>query len=267
MAGMMTDRFSERLRRCTTMPAILDCVLNYSIMATGTVLGNVQQLDPSTGTLRIAASHGFDREFLETFASVRSDDGSACGRAIAERSQIIIEDVHNDHAFSPYREVAERAGFRSVQSTPLISTSGEFVGMVSTHFSEPKRLDDLERLELLRIGQIAADAIKRATSLSAEREPSHRSPRSYLALLLRETDDIWRVELPDFPGCTGEAETVLAALNLASDAAQRLADELFDLGHRWPAPRSLQEIQEDILWSSSRMIWRNAVVTHATVLV
>jgi predicted RNase H-like HicB family nuclease len=248
------------------VPAVLDCLLNYSMVVTGTVLGNVQQLDPSTGTLKIAASHGFGREFLETFATVRSDDGSACGRATAERSQILIEDVRRDQAFSPYREVAERAGFRSVQSTPLISTSGEFVGMVSTHFSEPRRLGELEGLELLRIGQIAADAIKHATSPPAESESSHRSARSYLTLLIR-ADDTWRVELPDFPGCIGEAKTAIVALKLASDAAQRLADELFDLGQRWPAPRSLKEIQEDALWSSSRAIWRKAVVTYATVLV
>jgi hypothetical protein len=49
----------------------------------------------------------------------------------------VIADVENDPDFAPYRNVAKRAGFRSVRSTPLITHDNKLVGIVSTHFAAP----------------------------------------------------------------------------------------------------------------------------------
>jgi len=101
---------------------------------TGASMGNVQMTDASARNLRIAAQRGFQADFLKTFAIVRPDDGSACGRSMKERSTIVLEDVRQDANFAPYIDVAERAGFRAVQSTPLIAMSGALIGVLSTHF-------------------------------------------------------------------------------------------------------------------------------------
>jgi hypothetical protein len=44
-------------------------------------------------------------------------------------------DVDQDEFFAPFRKVAHEAGYRSVQSTPLIASDGTRVGMVSTMFA------------------------------------------------------------------------------------------------------------------------------------
>jgi hypothetical protein len=39
-----------------------------------------------------------------------------------------------DPDFAPYRGIAAQAGFRAVQSEPLIGKGGELVGVLSIHF-------------------------------------------------------------------------------------------------------------------------------------
>jgi GAF domain-containing protein len=98
--------------------------------------GNIQLPHPRTKALRIAGQRGFEREFLEHF-SVVEDQESACGRAAASHRQIVIADVLSDPLFSQHRPIAMTAGFRSVQSTPLVDRAGRFHGVLSTHFRQP----------------------------------------------------------------------------------------------------------------------------------
>jgi hypothetical protein len=54
-----------------------------------------------------------------------------------------------DPGFVVHRDIAGAAGFRAVQSTPLLSRSGTLLGVLSTHFRRPYRLtpEELRRLE------------------------------------------------------------------------------------------------------------------------
>jgi GAF domain-containing protein len=54
-----------------------------------------------------------------------------------------------------------RAGARSVQSTPMISSSGHLVGIVSTHFGEPHGLRNPANLRLVDLfARQAADVVE-----------------------------------------------------------------------------------------------------------
>jgi PAS domain-containing protein len=79
----------------------------------------------------------------------------------AER--IIVEDVTQSDIFrgEPALGVLVSAGVRAVQSTPLVSSRGEVVGMISTHFTQLHRPDerDLGFIDLL--ARQAADLIER----------------------------------------------------------------------------------------------------------
>ncbi|MEV6237458.1 GAF domain-containing protein [Lentzea sp. NPDC051838] len=117
---------------------VLTRVLDSALSLMGADFGNVQLLDPGTGALRIVTHSGFRSRFIDHFAEVR-DDNSACGRAAAEHAQVVIADVATDPAFAPHRDIAAASGFRSVQSTPLVTPSGRLVGMISTHFRHVHR--------------------------------------------------------------------------------------------------------------------------------
>ena len=129
--------FETRLFNCADLQSIVDCVLDSGLELTDANLGNVKLVDQRQGYLTIAAQRGFHHEFLDFFQQANADDSlSICGRALRER-RAIVSDVMSDEEFAPWRSVAERAGFRSLQSTPIISDSGVLLGIVSTHFPIP----------------------------------------------------------------------------------------------------------------------------------
>jgi len=163
----MPHLLARRLDCCFGLQSVLDCVLSRSLELTGAILGNLQLMDWNTGFLSIAAQRGLNDQFLNFFHRVKAEDGSACGRAIRERSSIVIEDVLFDAQFAFCRDIALEAGVRAVQSTPLISSSGAFLGVVSTHFPARHRPLDREMQALKVVGQLAANTLIRQRALAS----------------------------------------------------------------------------------------------------
>ena len=196
----MPDLLMQRLQHCSDLQSVLDCALSRSLEVTGTDLGNVQLMDWQTGYLTIAAQRRFKDEFLNFFRRVRAETGSACGRAIRERHSIVIEDVLLDRDYAPYREVALEAGYRAVQSTPLISSSGAFVGVLSTHFPAAHRPSASEMLQIRVLGTLTANAVirQRVSSVTDPEKIAERIRRGYEAVdssreLLRQVSRRLRV--------------------------------------------------------------------------
>jgi len=128
---------------------LINSALDRALRITGQELGNVQLVDWEMGSLEIAAQRGFRQDFLDSFRRVSTRDGCACGRALLLRDTVVIDDVTADRDFSPFKEVAERAGFRAVQSTPLMSSSGAIVGVISTHGGRNPNGRELEQIKSL----------------------------------------------------------------------------------------------------------------------
>jgi len=143
---------TKGLQNASGLGALLDRALHGALSLLHADRGNVQIRDPATGSLRIVAQHGFDAAFLDYFAVV-ADDGSACGRAAAQRTQTVIVDVSIDPGFAPHREIAAASGFRAVQSTPLTDYTDRVLGMVSIHYPNPYRPPDRDLLVMRRFGQ------------------------------------------------------------------------------------------------------------------
>src|ERR1041385_2132894 len=120
-------------------------IVETAITITGADKGNVQLLDSASGVLTIAAQRGFDEPFLKFFADVRND-ASACGAAMQSRDRVIVEDVTQSQIFAGQASlnVLLDAGVRAVQSTPLLSSAGNLLGMISTHFRIPHRPSERE---------------------------------------------------------------------------------------------------------------------------
>jgi GAF domain-containing protein len=111
----------------------LEEMLRGSIQLMGADKGNVQLVN-ARGMLNIVAQQGFDLPFLEFFKEVSVEHNSACARALRTRRRVIVEDVETDEEFAPFRHIAFAAGFRAVQSTPLMARDGRPLGVLSTHF-------------------------------------------------------------------------------------------------------------------------------------
>ena len=137
---------------------LVHVVLAAAIELTEADFGNVQLLESSSASLTIYVQHGFEKEFLEYFNHVHGGE-YGCGSAMARGRRFIVEDVASNPAFSDEsREVMLRAGAASCQSTPLFSSSGKLVGMVSTHYRGRVHppAEGLRRLDLMaeRFGKV-----------------------------------------------------------------------------------------------------------------
>jgi GAF domain len=148
------------LRDASSLGSLLPRILDGALSLAGADFGNIQLLDPVTGSLRIVTQSGFGPEFLDYFAVV-DDAHSACGRAAKTSAQTVITDVNADADFAPHRDIAAASGFRAVQSTPLVDYAGRLIGMVSTHHRYPYRPSgsDLQIIQLY--GDFAGEVVAR----------------------------------------------------------------------------------------------------------
>ncbi|HEU4708831.1 MAG TPA: GAF domain-containing protein [Methylophilaceae bacterium] len=127
---------------------VLSQLLSAAILLDDAVFGNIQVYNCELGGLEILVHQGFKPDFLERFSFVGRDDTSVCARAYRLAGRIAIPDLKNDPYYDRYYPVAQAAGFRSVQSTPIIDSQGCVIGMLSTHFPQIHYLSKRAQLAL-----------------------------------------------------------------------------------------------------------------------
>lgn len=164
------EEVAEALRAWFTPCDILECaelqfrlgeLLDRALRFSGTRLGHVQLLDSSTRLLHILAHRGFEKRALDRFERLGETDEAACSRALRFRQRVVIEDVQDDPDYRPFREVARMAGYRAVQSTPLVYAPSRIGGMMSTHFPYPHSLDAQEAAALDEVAREAEPILAR----------------------------------------------------------------------------------------------------------
>ena len=151
----MLDQMTRRLFSRSKIEDVISTVLDDVIALHGAEFGNVQM--PMGDCLVIVDHRGFLPPFLEIFRKVSRGDGSACGRAIRSGVSVIISDIIVDEEYTPFRDVALKAGYRAVQTTPLITGKGQLMGVVSTHFANVHVPTPIEMDILNAYSGIAAD--------------------------------------------------------------------------------------------------------------
>ncbi|MBV8674482.1 MAG: PAS domain-containing protein [Acidobacteriaceae bacterium] len=146
----------------------LEGILDAAIELTGADKGNLRLLDAQSGALTIVVQRGFEDPFLAFFASGHSE-ASACGVAAGSKDRVVIENVASSELFAGTRslEILLNAGVRAVQSTPLVSSSGSILGIVSTHYAETHQLTERELRLMDLLARQAADYLERKKSEEA----------------------------------------------------------------------------------------------------
>jgi signal transduction histidine kinase len=142
------------------IPNALAEVLDATMQIQNADFGKVQVYNPTLQVLELVAHRGFPEKLLGYFASVSRDHDSASGIAFKLKQRVIIEDVESYSDYPLNRDVAALAGYRAAQATPLLSRSGELLGMLSTHFRRPRRPTERELRILDLYARQAADFIE-----------------------------------------------------------------------------------------------------------
>jgi PAS domain S-box-containing protein len=165
---------SRCVRQESEVENCLDDILETAIAINGSDKGIIQLLDSRSGTLSVAAQRGFESQFLKFFASVR-DGSSAYGATVLSAKRVIVEDVMQSEIFAGQRslDVMRDAEVRAMISTPLVSSAGTLLGMISTHFRTPHRPGERELHLLDLLARQGADYLERKHTEKVLRAREH----------------------------------------------------------------------------------------------
>ncbi|WP_437805144.1 GAF domain-containing protein [Sorangium sp. So ce1078] len=133
---------TDRLLACPDVQSALEATLDATLAMHGTDMGTIQVLDLAAGGLRFAAHRGFDPALIAELPVIDKDFHSPCAAALRVGRRVIVDDLDTEPAFQPHSLTAAQLGYRAAQSTPLMTLRGELQGILTTHFREPRSLDE-----------------------------------------------------------------------------------------------------------------------------
>ena len=101
---------------------------------------------------------------------------SVCAEALRRGHRVFVPDLKNCDFITDSDDLRpfHDSGIRSAQATPLVSRSGALLGMVSTHWRNPRELTATEMRSLDVLARLAADLIERARVEDALRRSEER---------------------------------------------------------------------------------------------
>jgi len=170
-----------RLSLSLELPDVLKEAVGTVPALLGTTMGAVYLLDRERAVLRLAASVGMPEPFPPPGTEVSTGE-DPCGKALAERRSVAVEDLEATEEYPVTREFGRLCGFRAVFNTPLVSLAGEVLGVLTCYFVDPHRPAgrqlDLIELYVRHVGQ----GIANATKHEAVREENRRKDEYLTAI-------------------------------------------------------------------------------------
>ena len=176
---------TARLLGAESLDSALKEVLSSAIVLQQADMGSVHLYNPTTETFHVAAQQGFDQALLDQLSGPGFAPNSACGQALSSGKRAIIEDVTLDPNYKEFLPVAEAAGYRAIQSTPLQSRTGALLGFCRLISASLANWTSRELRMLDLYARQAADFIERMQLINSMREEDHRKDE-FLAMLAHE---------------------------------------------------------------------------------
>lgn len=136
-------------------------ILDTAIALMDSDMGSLQILDQERNELQLQAWREFHPDAVAFWQTVSWEDGSVCSAALQQGERIIVPDIDNWNFAAGTDDVKffHLCGIKAVQSTPLISRSGQLIGMFSTQWRNPHLPDGQELRFLDLLARQAADLI------------------------------------------------------------------------------------------------------------
>jgi PAS domain S-box-containing protein len=152
-----------RLASETDLEAALRDILAAAVELTGTDRGVVQRVSDDGERLEFAVHHGYGEgtRFTEHFRFQGSK--IACDAVRAHRRPMIVEDVANHPGFAGTieGEIAAAEEIRATLSVPMVSRTGELIGVLNTQFRTPHHPSERELQLMEMLAWTAAGFIER----------------------------------------------------------------------------------------------------------
>jgi PAS domain S-box-containing protein len=156
--------------------ALYEKIVDAAVAIMGSQYASMQLLERGSGELVLLAFRGFNARAAQFWKKVPTHSGSTCAVALKTAKRVIVPDVE-ECAFVQGTEdltTYRSTGIRAVQSTPLLSRSGQLVGMISTHWKEVHTPTERDLRMFDVLVRQAADLIERRRAEEALREMEER---------------------------------------------------------------------------------------------
>ncbi|MEH2084770.1 MAG: ATP-binding protein [Nostoc sp.] len=156
-------------------------------------MASIQMLSSERNELFLLAQKGFAPESAKFWEWVQLEDTTSCALALTRGEAVIVPDVELWDFVAQTENLwhYRLSGIRAMQSTPLISRDGHFVGMISTHWRDVHQPSERELRLLAVLARQAADLIERRTAEVALRE----SEAKYRSLFENVNDGFCIIEM------------------------------------------------------------------------
>lgn len=175
-ASRQLQAISSVLIREDDVAAFHNRLIAAAIALVSSDAASMQLLDHGRDALHLLAWEGFHPESAAFWEWVDLKSASTCSEALSSGERVIVPDVEDCDFLAGTEDLAayRRSGIRAVQSTPLISRSGRLVGMISTHWREPRVPTKAELGVLDVLARQAADLLERTQAELALRNSEQR---------------------------------------------------------------------------------------------
>jgi len=174
-----------RLSNSLELSAVLGEVIAAVTGLQGTDRGVLMLSDPERNAMTTAASVGFTAGELDDLTGPVTADTAEGGVTAVISGGLIVEGSQSDPVFVPHVPAAVHAGYHAVCSTPLLTSGGELVGMITTYFPTTHRPTDRETRLVELYARQAAESIDNARLYREIRE-ADRHKGEFLAMLAHE---------------------------------------------------------------------------------
>jgi PAS domain S-box-containing protein len=130
---------------------------------------SIQVLDRDRNALQLKAWKGFEPQAAAAWEWVEIDATTSCGVAFNSQRRVVIPDIEACDAIAGTDSLQNyrQAKLRSMQSTPLVSRSGDLLGMISTHWRVPHEPSESDLRQLDVLARQAADLVERTRAEDA----------------------------------------------------------------------------------------------------
>ena len=164
-------------------------VLETATELTSADMASLQAFSFDRGELRLLAHRGFHPESAAFWEIVCVNSASSCALAMSAGARTIVPDIEASESMANTADLDayRRSGIRAVQSTPLISRSGQLLGMISTHWRNPHQPTEFSLRPFDVLVRQAADLIERVQVEIMLRQSEERS--RWLASIVESSDD------------------------------------------------------------------------------
>jgi PAS domain S-box-containing protein len=175
------QEISMRLLEHDNIDALYDGIVDAAVSLLRSDMGSMQLFDPLRGKLRLLAARGFDPASIRSFEWVDTQAGTSCGAALRAGRRVVIPDIDTCDfiAGTPAHQALSDCGIRAAQSTPLVSRTGQVMGMITNHWRTPHQPAERKLLLIDVLARQAADLIERKQNeeqiMLLAREAEHRA--------------------------------------------------------------------------------------------